>query len=96
MPGPLQPPQATREEGIVTMTPAGLFTVVGELAGLPLGPLSWTKLTLEPWKNPLPVTVTVTGCPVPGSVPSMAAVVGEIELTLGTIGFHCQLFWVML
>jgi hypothetical protein len=78
------------------MTPAGLFAVEGEFAGFPLGPVSWTKLTLDPWTNPLPFMVTVCGCPVLAVVPLIVAVVGDMELTEGTIGFHCQLFCVML
>ena len=91
-PGPLQPPQVTCEAGIVTVTPAGSFAVVAEFAGFPLGPLCCTKLTLEPWTNPLPETVTVWGCPELALVPLIVAVVGEMEVTLGTRGLHCQLF----
>src|SRR5580658_3930983 len=79
---------------MLMMTPP--LAVIGVLAGLPLGPVSWTKLTLAPCTKPFPVMVTVCGCPVLALVPLMVAEVGEIELTEGTVGFHCQLFWVRL
>ena len=49
---------------------------------------SCTKFTVDPGTNPVPVTVSV-------APPAMELVVGEIEETCGTVGFHCQLFCVM-
>jgi hypothetical protein len=61
---------------------AGTVTTTLSLVGVP--PDSSVKFTLEPGKNPVPVMVTV-------APPAMEVVVGEMEVTTGTVGLHCQL-----
>jgi hypothetical protein len=64
-------------------------TVMTTLALVGASADSCTKFTLDPGTKPVPVIVSATP-------PTIVFVVGEMELTTGTVGLHCQLFWVRL
>ena len=64
----------------------GIVVTTLSLVGEP--PDSWTKLTVEPFTKLLPAIVTVW-------LPVTGAVVGAMEVTAGTLGFHCQLLSVI-